>query len=103
MLSEKLLLTRYTYDKIRALPGFEVGPEPELSIFVFRYTAVDDPNAFNKRLLEALRADGTIFLSSTVLNGAYMIRFAILSYRTHLETVDLAVDVIRRTAQSLLV
>ena len=102
MLSEKLLLARYAYTRLQSLPGFEVGPEPELSIFVFRYTQVEgDVNEFNKRLIEALRRDGTIFVTSTMIDNIYMLRFAILSYRTHIDTIDLAIDVIRREANKL--
>ncbi len=102
MLSEKLLLTRYAYQRLQSTPGFEVGPEPELSIFVFRYTDVEgDVDEFNRRLVEALRRDGTIFLTSTMIDNVYMLRFAILSYRTHIDTIDLAIDVIRREANKL--
>lgn len=102
MLSEKLLLTRYAYRRLQSAPGFEVGLEPELSIFVFRYVDVEgDVDEFNKRLVEALRRDGTIFLTSTLIDNVYMLRFAILSYRTHIDTVDLAIDVIRREVDKL--
>ena len=102
MLSEKLLLTRYAYQRLQSTPGFEVGLEPELSIFVFRYTDVEgDVDEFNRRLVEALRRDGTIFLTSTMIDNVYMLRFAILSYRTHIDTIDLAIDVIRREANKL--
>ena len=103
MLNEKLLLTQYAYRRLQSEPGFEVGPAPELSIFVFRYVDVQgDANEFNRRLVEALRRDGTILLSSTRIDGAYMLRFAILSYRTHIDTIDLAIDVIRREARRLI-
>ncbi len=103
MLSEKLLLTQYAYQRLQAEPGFEVGPAPELSIFVFRYVDVaGDVDEFNRRLVEALRRDGTIFLSSTRIDGVYMLRFAILSYRTHIDTIDLALDVIRRETLDLI-
>ncbi len=102
MLSEKLLLARYAYEQIKAMPGMETGPPPALSIFVFRYVAVADADGFNKKLLEAIRADGTILLSSTLLGGHYMIRFAVLSYRTHKETIDLAIAVIDRLVATLL-
>lgn len=101
-LSEKVLLTRYAYEKIGALPGFEVGPYPDLSIFAFRYVpTTGDADAFNARLVDAIRRDGTILLSSTTLDGRYMIRFAVLSYRTHLDTIDLAIDVLRRHVRNL--
>ena len=78
------------------------GPEPELSILVFRYIDVDgDVDEFNRKLVEALRRDGTIFLTSTLIDNVYMLRLSILSYRTHMDTIDLAVDVIRREAERL--
>ena len=102
MLSEKLLLARYAWERLKSTPGFEVGPEPELSIFVFRYIDVEgDADEFNRRLVEALRRDGTIFLTSTLIDNVYMLRLCILSYRTHIDTIDLALDVIRREAEKL--
>ena len=102
MLSEKLLLARYAWKRLQSTPGFEVGPEPELSIFVFRYVDVEgDVDEFNRRLVEALRRDGTIFLTSTLIDNVYMLRLSILSYRTHIDTIDLAIDVIRREVDKL--
>ena len=102
MLNEKLLLARYAYKRLQSTPGFEVGPEPELSIFVFRYVDVEgDVDEFNRRLVEALRRDGTIFLTSTLIDNVYMLRLSILSYRTHIDTIDLAIDVIRREVDKL--
>lgn len=102
-LSEKILLTRYTFERMAALPGIEMGPYPDLSTFAFRYLPADgDADDFNRRLITALRADGRIFLSSTLLDGRYMIRINILSYRTHLDTMDLAIDVIQEKIASLL-
>ena len=102
MLNEKLLLARYAYKQLQSMPGFEVGPEPELSIFVFRYVDVEgDADEFNRRLVEALRRDGTIFLTSTLIDNVYMLRLCILSYRTHIDTIDLAIDVLRRQVDKL--
>ncbi|MEM9023726.1 MAG: aminotransferase class I/II-fold pyridoxal phosphate-dependent enzyme, partial [Bacteroidota bacterium] len=36
-LMEKVWLCRYFYREVQAIPGFEVGPEPELSVMIFRY------------------------------------------------------------------
>ena len=103
MLSEKLLLARYAWQRIRSIPGFEVGPEPELSIFVFRYVDVEgDVDEFNRALVERLRRDGTIFLTSTLIDNVYMLRLSILSYRSHIDTIDLAIDVIRREVEKQL-
>ena len=102
MLSEKLLLARYAWQRIQSMPGFEVGPEPDLSILVFRYADVEgDVDEFNRKLVEALRREGTIFLTSTLIDEVYMLRLCVLSYRTHIDTIDLAIDVIRRQVDEL--
>jgi len=95
-LEEKLLLTHYFRTKLVDL-GFQLGPEPDLSVSYFWYP-VDkgDENAFNEKLIKAIHKDGEIFLSSTVIKGKFVIRMAILSFRTKLKTIDKAVKMIER-------
>jgi aromatic-L-amino-acid/L-tryptophan decarboxylase len=101
-LEEKLLLTQYFYEKIGETDGFEVGPPPDLSVAIYRYIPPrGDPDAFNARLVEALQDDGRIFISSTMIDGRFMLRAAIVNFRTHLEEVDMALRVLRETAQRL--
>lgn len=101
-LEEKLLLTRLFYAKIGAVDGFEVGPLPDLSVAIYRYLPRrGDANVFNARLVEALQNDGRIFVSSTTIDDQFMLRAAIGNFRTHLEDVDQAVDIIRETAYLL--
>jgi aromatic-L-amino-acid decarboxylase len=85
-LQEKLLLTRYFRERILAL-GFETGPEPQLTVNLYRYPH-RDANSFNQRLVDAIHEDGRCFFSSTMINGEVWIRCAILNFRTHLEDVD---------------
>jgi aromatic-L-amino-acid/L-tryptophan decarboxylase len=94
-LKEKLLLARYFHDAISRLPGFEVLNYPELSVVAFRYIPKDtDPDRFNKKLVEEIQKDGRVFLSSTLVNGNYTIRLAVLSFRTHLDTIKLALQIL---------
>lgn len=87
-LEEKILLAQYFYDRVQEL-GFEVGPPPMLSIVIFRFNPKDkDPNEFNERLMEAVRADGRVFFSSTWINDQVWIRCAVLGFRTHKITMD---------------
>ncbi len=101
-LEEKLCLARYFYQEIKALDGFEAGPEPELSVAMFRYLpARGEVNAFNEKLIRAIQMDGRIFLSSTTINGVYWIRVAIVIFRTHLEQIDLLLDIIKEKVLKL--
>lgn len=101
-LEEKLLLARYFRREI-GRAGFEVGPEPDLSIVTFRWAppgvSVAEANALNQRLVDAVRQDGRVFLSSTMLDGKFTLRMAALSLRTHRKAMDLAVEVVRETVR----
>lgn len=93
-LEEKLLLAKYFHDEVKKL-GFESKIEPELSIVTFRWVPMAGrANEFNKKLLESIVADGRIFLSSTMLNDEFTLRFACLSFRTHLSTVDTLLSIL---------
>jgi len=101
-LEEKLLLANYFYRHMKEEKGFELGPPPDLSIVPFRYIPrrgnVDE---FNQKLTHLIQRDGRIFISSTVLNGNFTLRAAILGYRTHIDTIDLAIKVIREKVEEL--
>jgi len=102
-LEEKLLLARYFHREIQAL-GFEVGPPPDLSVVVFRRVpasgdrSLERLNRINQAIIDGVRRDGRIFLSSTMLDGRFMIRMVALSFRTHRRTIELALRILREQA-----
>ncbi len=99
-LSEKIWLARYFYQELDKLPGWELGPYPELSVVTFRFLPDDvDADAFNLRLIEAVQKDGKIFLTSTKINGKFVLRLAVLHFRTHIETVDYVLELLNRKVQ----
>ncbi len=101
-LEEKLLLAEYFYDRIRQIDGFVTGPPPDLSVVAFRYVPErGDADEFNRRLAEAIRDDGRIFLSTTTLDDVYTLRMAILGYHTHLKDIDIALEVIEEKSREL--
>lgn len=105
-LEEKLLLARYFYHEVQAL-GFEVGPVPDLSIVTFRWVpsgggaSLERINAINQAIVDGVRRDGRIFLSSTMLDGRFMIRMVALSFRTHRRTIDLALRILREQVAAI--
>jgi glutamate/tyrosine decarboxylase-like PLP-dependent enzyme len=100
--SEKIGLARYMHARLSELPGWGVGPSPDLSVFAFRYhPATGDVDAFNERLTKHLQDEGRVFLSSTRIYGRLHLRAAILSFRTHLEHVDAAIDALQHAARAL--
>lgn len=101
-LQEKLLLTQYFCEKIQEM-GFEQVCEPELSVVAYRYVPKEgDANEFNKKLLEKMHEDGDIFISSTNIGGKYVLRFACLSFRTHLSHVDRLLGMFERALKEMI-
>jgi len=101
-LDEKLLLARYFHQKLSAMRGWELGPEPDLSVVTYRYLpASGDANEFNRRLLAAIHDDGRIYVSSTVTDGHFVLRLAVLHFRTHREHVDLLLELLDHHARRL--
>ena len=93
-LEEKLFLVEYMRLKLTKL-GFSVGPEPDLSVSYFWFlTNTCENNKFNKKLLEFIHEDGSSFFSSTRIAEKFVIRIAILSFRTKLKEVDQALQLI---------
>ncbi|MFB9862525.1 pyridoxal phosphate-dependent decarboxylase family protein [Rufibacter immobilis] len=102
-LEEKLLLAQYAYQRLQELKSFETPVVPALSVVIFRYLPSEgfDANTFNQRLIRAVQVDGRVFLSSTMLGNNFMLRMAILSFRTHQTTVDLALQILQEKATEL--
>jgi glutamate/tyrosine decarboxylase-like PLP-dependent enzyme len=96
-LEEKLLLARYFRIRVAAL-GFEIGPPPDLSIVTYRHlparASLEQANAHNQRIIDHVRQDGRVFLSSTMLDGRFTLRLVALAFRTHRRTIDLALRVL---------
>jgi glutamate/tyrosine decarboxylase-like PLP-dependent enzyme len=99
---EKLLLAQYFHARLSELPDFDGGPAPDLSVVAFRYVPAGmDANAASERLLQHLQQEGRVMLSGTRIDGKYYIRCAILSFRSHTEHVDDAVDALVRAAAAI--
>jgi len=63
-------------DKIRSLPDFTIVTEPRLALFSFQYTPQgQDADKATEALLQAINNDGRIYLTQTLLEGRFVIRF----------------------------
>ena len=88
-LEEKLLLAEYFYEELAGIAAIVPGSKPDLTVVTFRHAR--DTRA----LYAAIRDDGRIMASTTTINDQFTIRLAILAYNTHIEEIELALDVIR--------
>ncbi|MCH2022575.1 MAG: pyridoxal-dependent decarboxylase [Saprospiraceae bacterium] len=95
-LSEKIWLCRYFYREIQKIDGFEVGPYPELSIMTYRYMPkTGNADEYNLDLIKRVKEEGSVFLSSTTIDGSVYLRLAVLSFRTHLSTINKCLEILR--------
>lgn len=101
-LAEKLHLTKWMYQRFLEEPGFECATVPDLSVIAFRYRPKKgNIETFNRLLLERIVKSQKLFLSSTLLNGKFVIRVCILSFRTHKPEVENAFEIIKNAAKKL--
>lgn len=100
-LEEKLLLTIYFRNKLNEL-SFCLGPEPDLSVSYFWYPFETEVDEKNRQLMNEIHKDSSFFLSSSIINKQFVIRIAILAFRTKKETIDEAVEMISRCLQFVL-
>jgi aromatic-L-amino-acid decarboxylase len=95
-LDEKLDLAQWAAAELRRQPGIEIVAEPQLSVVAFRAFRSDrtneELNALNRRLLERINERRRVFLTSTVLDGRFVIRICVLSFRTHKDRVQAALE-----------
>jgi len=103
-LDEKLLLARYFHEEVQGL-GFEAGPAPDLSIVTYHWAPpgvdLEHANRLNQAIVDGVRRDGRVFISSTMLDGRFTLRMAVVAFRTHRRTIDLALRVLREQVRAL--
>jgi glutamate/tyrosine decarboxylase-like PLP-dependent enzyme len=102
-LEEKLLLTEWLRRELEQR-GWEVGRKPDLSIFTYRWVpggaSPEEVDRVNARIMDLVKRDGRVFVSSTTIGGRYTLRFAGVVHRTHLSTVKTLLDVLQHSARA---
>ncbi len=102
LLDEKLDLTLWATEELRKIEGMEIVAEPQLSVVAFRYVRDGaDANALNRELLERINARKRIMLTPTIIDSQFIIRICVVSFRTHMDRMRLALDDIRDSVREL--
>jgi aromatic-L-amino-acid decarboxylase len=102
MIRDHIAWSRALCEKLRATPNFEIVTEPAYSLFSFRYAkAGADLDALNLALVEAINADGRIYLTQTRVDGAVAIRFQVGQFECTEADVMSAYPVITEIAAKL--
>lgn len=105
-LDEKLDLAQWIAGELERIEHLEMVCPPQLSLLAFRLAPPGiDPAAtdrLNQELMEAVNGRGRVYLTGTRLDGRFVIRICVLSFRTHKDRMELALDDLESEALRLL-
>ena len=88
-------------EMIRALPGFAIVTEPRLALFSFQYQPDgQDANKATEALLQAINDDGRVYLTQTLHEGRFVIRFTAGQFDCTRDDVMMVLTVLRELAAS---
>ena len=59
------------------------------------FSLIEEANELNKKLVEIVKKDGRVFISSTKLDGVFWLRLAVLSFRTHKYHMDVTLELLK--------
>lgn len=104
MIQKDIDLTEYLAGQMEAAPDFEVKARG-LAIVCFRYTSDFQSEeaiiSINKKLIPALEEDGRVFITSTKLKGAFVIRACLINHRKTKESCDYLMHTIREVGKKI--
>jgi aromatic-L-amino-acid decarboxylase len=98
LMRESLRLAQLLKELVEASPDFELAAPVPLSLVCFRHAG---SNELNQQLLTAVNSTGSAFLSHTVLDGRFVLRFAIGNFMTTEDDVRESWSLITRLARGL--
>jgi aromatic-L-amino-acid decarboxylase len=98
LLREALRMAQILKSLVESDENFELCAPVPFSLVCFRHRS---SNETNQQLLAEINASGKAFLSHTVLNGRFVLRFAIGNFQTTEQDVRVTWELIRQIANRL--
>ncbi len=91
-------------EAVDAAPGYELLHEPMLSTVCFRHAppGVNDLDAHNLELANAMQRDGRVFLAPASVDGRACLRACFVNFRTTPEEAARVLDVASELGQRLI-
>jgi aromatic-L-amino-acid decarboxylase len=104
--AEKRALAVEAADRIGRIPGIRVVAPPQLSLFAFHLSwpgaGRDQENAATEALLLRVRDRGRVFLTGCWVEGRFLGRVCVLSFRTRRDRIDECVQHVAEEAAALI-
>lgn len=92
-LDGSLDLAAYAHGRVKAMEGLRTPWAPDLSIVAFGF----DDDAVGVAAMDAVNADPMTHVSSTTVDGRFILRLAILNRRTTQDHIDHVLDAVEKT------
>lgn len=104
-IAEKRALAVQAAQRIAEIPGIVMDAWPQLSLFAFHLTwpgaTVEQENAATHALIDGVTARGRVMLTGCVVDGRYLGRVCVLSFRTRQDRIDACVEDVAATASGV--
>lgn len=98
-LDEKLDLARWAAAELERTEHVRLVSPPLLSLLAFRVEPPglegDPLEALNRAVLDGVNRRGRVYLTGTLLDGRFVLRICVLSFRTHRDRMEMALEDIR--------
>ncbi|MCB0084331.1 MAG: hypothetical protein KDE47_25500, partial [Caldilineaceae bacterium] len=103
LISRDVALAQLLRAKIAARPNFELMAAGPLSVTCFRYAPAGalDLKALNRSLLEIVQNQGQTYLTSTEIQGEFVLRATVVNFRTSESDLDFLLDAIEQAGQEV--
>jgi aromatic-L-amino-acid/L-tryptophan decarboxylase len=105
-LDEKLDLARWAAEEVAKIPQMRLLAPPELSLLAFRLeppgTSREERDRLNRELLANVAARQRVLLTGTDLADGFVGRICVLSFRTHRDRMEIALEDLRAAAAEIL-
>ncbi len=102
LIEQNVSQAQYLEKLLRARAGFELLAPVALNTVCFRYHPSNWPeqtlNSLNQEILYRVQESGIAVISSTILDGRFVLRAAITNHRSRREDFDAFVDALSRIA-----
>lgn len=105
-IAEKRQLALDAAARISRIPGIVMDAQPQLSLFAFHLSwsgaGVRDENAATRALMDGVTGRGRVMLTGADVEGRYLGRVCVLSFRTRRDRIDACVDDVAAEAAAIL-
>ena len=105
-IAEKRRLALDAAARIARIPGIVIDAQPQLSLFAFHLSwpgaGLEDENSATRALMDGVTRRGRVMLTGCTVDGRFLGRVCVLSFRTRQDRIDAGVEDVAAVAAEIL-